>query len=146
MNYFKITETNQKTSEILSECKALFNVWSWFDDDELDRQFPPPKKVTTRYFKKNVEADEELKNKSAENLEGIGGEYHSERETNSRTQILQRDWKPLGHRQYNALRGLSLCGWRRAERGLGSGGSQVARRLERGAACRSVPAGSCLHF
>jgi len=69
MEYFKITETELKTSEILQKCKDKFPVWSYLDDNRLDKDFPLPKKITTRYFKKNIEADEELKNKSAEDLE-----------------------------------------------------------------------------
>lgn len=72
MDYFKITETKLKTSAILARCKKLFPVWSYYDDKTLDKDFPPPKKITTRYFKKVIEADEELKNKSADDLEREG--------------------------------------------------------------------------
>ncbi len=71
-NYFKIKETTQTTSEILNECRKLFTVYSYYDDTRLDKDFPPPKKLTTRYFKKNIEADEEYKNKSAKEIEGKG--------------------------------------------------------------------------
>ncbi len=58
MKIFKITETNKKTSEIMAEMKSLFPVWSYYDDDELDRDFPPPKEITTREFPYSVEPAE----------------------------------------------------------------------------------------
>lgn len=61
---FQITETNKKTSEILTEMKTLFKVWSYYDDAELDEQFPPPKKITTREFLYSVEPDPETLGKS----------------------------------------------------------------------------------
>ena len=65
-----IDDGKKKTSKLLADCKALFPVWSYFSDEDLDRDFPPIK--TKRYFKKVQEADEELKNKSAEQLEKEG--------------------------------------------------------------------------
>lgn len=44
-----------KTSEIFQKLKEKVNVWSYWDDTELDKNFPPPKKETTRYFEKTVE-------------------------------------------------------------------------------------------
>lgn len=52
----------------MQQMRDRFKVWSWYSDEELDKQFPPPKKATTRYFQDTVEADEDLKNKSAEDL------------------------------------------------------------------------------
>lgn len=69
---FKITETKQKTSEILAEMKSKFDVWCWYDDAQLDKDFPPPTEIRTRYFKKTVEADPEMANKSASDLEKEG--------------------------------------------------------------------------
>lgn len=70
MNHFKITDDGKKkTSELLDECRALFPVWSYYDNNRLDKDFPKPKKSTTRYFAKTVEADEKHKNKSANDLE-----------------------------------------------------------------------------
>ncbi len=71
-----IDDGTKKTSEILVEMRSKFNVWCYHDDAILDRDFPPPKKATTRYFLDTIEADENLKNKSAndlekENIEGI---------------------------------------------------------------------------
>lgn len=72
MNYFKITDpSDKKTSEIIADMKKMFCVYSYYDTDKLDRDFPAPKKETTRYFNKTVEADEGLKNKSANNLKDI---------------------------------------------------------------------------
>ena len=44
------------------------------EDKELDKNFPKPKKATTRYFKKVQEADEENANKSADQLQEEGHE------------------------------------------------------------------------
>jgi hypothetical protein len=69
--YFHIIDDGMlKTSEILAECKKKFDVYSWYNNEKLDKDFPPVK--SDRYFKKNLEADEELKNKSANELEKMG--------------------------------------------------------------------------
>src|SRR3990167_7467877 len=47
-DFFKIVETKKKTSKILAECKKLFGVWSYCDDAKLDKDFPPPKKITKK--------------------------------------------------------------------------------------------------
>lgn len=79
--YFKIYDNAQtKTSELLAQCKAKFPVWSYYDYTELDRQFPPPKKAKTRYFKKVVEADKENRNKSLEQCQKEGLEIITFRE------------------------------------------------------------------
>lgn len=68
--YFKIVDDGKlSTSELIMECKKNFPVYSYWNEKELDRNFPAPKKKTVRYFKKVVEADEELKNMSVEDLE-----------------------------------------------------------------------------
>lgn len=73
MQYFKIIDKPEyRTSELLQQCKDKFPVWSWYSNEELDTQFPAPKKVTTRYFKKEIEADENLKNMSANDLKEKG--------------------------------------------------------------------------
>ena len=79
-DFFKIVETKKKTSKILAECKKLFSVWSYHNDEQLDKDFPPPKKITTRYFAKNVEADEQYANKSAIDLKKEGGDFITLRE------------------------------------------------------------------
>jgi len=74
--YFTITERpHQKTSELIAECKKLFSISCYYSDEELDKQFPALTKSTTRYFEANVEADEDLKNMSANDLDkkGING-------------------------------------------------------------------------
>ena len=62
-SWAKITDTpDKKTSEILNECKALFFVWSYYKDEELDLLCPPPKETITKIFKESIEPD--LLNKS----------------------------------------------------------------------------------
>lgn len=68
MNYIKIKERKTKTSKLLNECRKLFKVWCYYSDEELDKNFPIPKKLTIHYFRDTQEADEELKNKSANDL------------------------------------------------------------------------------
>ena len=69
-NHIKITDPKGiKTSELLAKCKKFFPVWSWYSDEQIDKDFPAPKKSTTRYFKNVQEADEQWKNKSAKDLE-----------------------------------------------------------------------------
>ena len=58
----------KKTSEILNECRKQFSVYSYLKD--LDKDFPPVK--TNRKFKYVRETDEDLKNKSANELEKEG--------------------------------------------------------------------------
>ena len=71
-NYFPVFDTGQlKTSEILDLCEKLFPVKCYHRED-LDKDFPLPKKTTLRWFKANIEADEEHKNKSADGLEKEG--------------------------------------------------------------------------
>ena len=65
-SWAKITDTpDKKTSEILNECKALFFVWSYYKDEELDLLCPPPKETITKIFKESIEPD--LLNKSYNN-------------------------------------------------------------------------------
>ena len=69
LDTFTITDDGKEfTSALLQKCKDKFPVWSYWDDKELDEDFPKPKTATTRYFKKVVEADEENANKSANEL------------------------------------------------------------------------------
>src|ERR1035437_961404 len=73
--YFIIKEVKKTTSQLMEECRKLFKIYSYYDDAILDKDFPVPKKLTVRYFKKTVEADGDLANKSADDLkkEGIEG-------------------------------------------------------------------------
>ena len=70
-DYWEVKDEGKlKTSELLEACRKQFKVWSWYDDAKLDADFPPVK--STRYFKKDVEADEDLKNLSADDLKEKG--------------------------------------------------------------------------
>jgi len=71
MKIIAIKERPIKTSKLLNECRKKFKVWSYYSDEQLDKDFPIPK-MTTRYFKDTVEADEKLKNLSANDLEAKG--------------------------------------------------------------------------
>src|SRR3990167_395185 len=55
---FQITEDNRKTSEIMAEMRSLFKVWSYYDDERLNKDFPPPKEITTREFPYSIEPTE----------------------------------------------------------------------------------------
>lgn len=62
MTWNQITENNKKTSELIAECRALFPVHV-YDEENVDKNFPILP-TSTRTFKPNIEADEEHKNKS----------------------------------------------------------------------------------
>ena len=64
-----VEQPNLKTSEILNMCKKLFKAYSSYNDKQLDEDYPAPKEATVRYFRANIEADEEHANKSAKQLE-----------------------------------------------------------------------------
>jgi len=49
-NKMKITETTKKTSELMDNLRKKFSVYSYWDNDELDKNFPVPKETTTREF------------------------------------------------------------------------------------------------
>lgn len=67
-DYWQVTDDGKlKTSEIIAEMRKDFNVYV-YDEANVDKEFPAPSKPTTRYFKKNIEADPELANKSANEL------------------------------------------------------------------------------
>jgi hypothetical protein len=59
---------------VLAECKKLFPVWRWTDDnlDQIINSDRTSKKAYTVKVKENVEADEELKNLSADDLKEKG--------------------------------------------------------------------------
>lgn len=67
-------DATKKTSEIVSEMRKLFPV-SVYDEENLDTNFPTPKVSTSRKFLLTQEADENLKNLSANDLtrKGIVG-------------------------------------------------------------------------
>lgn len=60
-----------KTSEILDQCRKYFKVYSWYDDEQLDKDFPPVK--SDRTFAPNIEADETYANQSAEDVKDLPG-------------------------------------------------------------------------
>lgn len=66
-----IDDSKLTTSQIVAEMRKSFKVWI-YDEENLDKNFPAPAKKTIRYFCKNVEADPDLANKSAEDLEREG--------------------------------------------------------------------------
>ena len=57
----------------MDQMKELFDVYSYLDNKELDKQFPAPKEKTVRKFKANIEADEKHKNKSANDVKDLPG-------------------------------------------------------------------------
>lgn len=69
-----VDDGKKKTSEIIAELRKLFPVWV-YNEKEVDKEFPAPAKSTSRKFLLTQEADEDLKNKSANDLEreGIAG-------------------------------------------------------------------------
>lgn len=57
-----------KTSTLIRDLKA----YSHWNDEELDKLFPPPKETTTRYFELSQDPDPETMNKSYNDLEREG--------------------------------------------------------------------------
>ena len=79
--YFTITdEAKLKTSEMMNELREKFNVYSYWDNDELDKNFPKPNKATTRYFNKSQDPDTETLNKSYDDLKAEKKEFCTLRE------------------------------------------------------------------
>ena len=67
-NPWKVVDDGKlKTSEIVAEMRKLFKVFV-YDEESADKNFPKPDKKTTRYFQKNIEADPENADKSANDL------------------------------------------------------------------------------
>lgn len=59
MNYIKITDDNSiLTSELYKRIKDKFGAWSYWNEEELDKHFPVPKKTTTRYFPEQAESSD----------------------------------------------------------------------------------------
>ncbi len=70
-----VDDGKKKTSEIITELRKLsFSVWV-YNESKVDKEFPTPANPTSRKFLLVREADEDLKNKSANDLEqeGIAG-------------------------------------------------------------------------
>ena len=70
-----IDDGKKKTSEIIAELRKSMPVRVYYNEDKIDEEFPAPKEPTSRKFLLTQEADEDLKNKSANDLEqeGISG-------------------------------------------------------------------------
>jgi len=72
--YFCIVDDGKKkTSELLNQLKSKMSVYSYWNDKELDKNFPKPKETTTRYFNKTVEVDTETLGKTFGELQKMGG-------------------------------------------------------------------------
>lgn len=68
-----ITERpDKKTSELLSLCKAKFTVWSYYNDERLDADFPAPNEVTKRAFQASQEPDSATLGLSVNKAESLG--------------------------------------------------------------------------
>ena len=79
--YFTITdEAKLKTSEMMNELREKFNVYSYWNNNELDKNFPKPIKATTRYFNKSQDPDTETLNKSYDDLKAEKKEFCTLRE------------------------------------------------------------------
>lgn len=61
-----IKDDGRKTSQIMQECRSLFNVYCYYLDEQLDKDFPPV--ISERKFRYIKEADPENANKSANDL------------------------------------------------------------------------------
>lgn len=61
-----------KTSEIMELMKKKFNVWSYYNNEQLDKDFPAPKEATERYFLDSVEPDSETLGLSTKEAEAKG--------------------------------------------------------------------------
>lgn len=64
-----ITDNHKiKTSELMDTLRKETNVYSYWNNEELDKLFPAPKETTTREFKDSTEPD--MLNKSRDSMEG----------------------------------------------------------------------------
>ncbi len=107
-----IDDGKKKTSKILDECCALFKVWSYWDNEELDKNFPPPKKPTKRQFAYTQEPDEEYKDMSANDLEKAGVQGITLRE---RLLFELLYWKKEG--KHLDIKNITLCSGSRSSVG-----------------------------
>lgn len=68
--YIKIIDNPKiKTSTLMKKLEDNFKVYSYWDSEELDKNFLPPKEKTVRYFKKQQEPD--MLGKSADDVKDI---------------------------------------------------------------------------
>ena len=64
-NYWPVLDSPEiKTSELIEICRKFFPIY-FYEEKNADKNFPAPVKTTLRWFRDNIKADEELKNKSA---------------------------------------------------------------------------------
>ena len=71
--YWTITDSaSESTYQILGKARSLFSVYC-YDEKNLDTQFPAPKKDIIVSFKKNIEPDQEHRNKSYEDFMNEAG-------------------------------------------------------------------------
>ena len=75
-----IVDDCRKTSELMDECRSLFPTWSYWNNEELDDNFPAPKKPTSRKFAYTQEPDEKYRGWSADKLKKKGIECMTFRE------------------------------------------------------------------
>lgn len=114
------------TSELYERLKNSYGAWSYWNMEELNKNFPPPKKKTVRYFLNVQEADEQHKNKSANDLEKKGIEGITLRE-----RLIMEDvyFKQTGN--HLDVENITLCSGSRSSDGL-------VPRVNWGAASRGV--------
>lgn len=110
-NWNTIRENLKLTSEIVKKLRKHFKVWV-YDEENLDKNFLAPRKVTTRTFAPNVEADPNLANKSADDLEKEGVEPITLRE---RLIMELQYFKETG--KHLDLANITLCAGSRSEGG-----------------------------
>lgn len=94
----------KKTSEIIAEIRKHFKVWSYWSDEELDKQFPPPPKPTERKFRNTQEPDKEKLGKPVRGVDGDGAKGITLRE---RLLMGFGYWKRTG--KHLDIKGPTLC-------------------------------------
>lgn len=70
MKTITITETTKKTSELMDDLRKSFKMFSYWDNRELDREFPIPKELTSRSFNMETESSV-MKGSSWNDMENI---------------------------------------------------------------------------
>jgi len=65
-----VDDGTKKTSELLAECKALFPVWSYYTDEQLD-EFCPTVKTSNKYLNEQ-EPNDSLANMSYNDIQKNG--------------------------------------------------------------------------
>lgn len=102
--YFTIVDDGKKkTSELIAELRKSMPV-RLYREEKIDEEFLAPKKPTSRKFLLTQEADEDLKNKSANDLEKEGVEGITLRE---RLLYERRYFEKTG--QHLDIKSITLC-------------------------------------